>query len=110
AVLRGGTGGTTGQALTYFNALRTRAFGNTSANVGSINLDLILDERGRELHWEGFRRTDLVRYGRYTSGTYLWPFKGGVLSGRNVEEFRNIFPLPETDVIANTNLVQNPGY
>ncbi|RYZ96965.1 MAG: RagB/SusD family nutrient uptake outer membrane protein, partial [Sphingobacteriaceae bacterium] len=110
AVLRGGTGGNDAQALNYFNALRDRAYENTSGRIQNISLDGILDERSRELYWEGHRRTDLVRFGKYTEGTYLWPFKGGTKAGRAVESFRNIFPLPSSDVIANPNLVQNTGY
>lgn len=106
AYLRGG-GGDGETALTYFNNIRTRANAQT---VSSIDLDLLLDERSRELYWEGFRRTDLIRYGRFTNGTYLWPWKGGVAGGKAVEDFRNIYPLPSSDVSANTNLKQNPGY
>ncbi len=64
AVLRGGTGGTAARALEYFNLLRTRAYGNTSGNLGAITVKDILNERMRELYWEGFRRTDLIRYGQ----------------------------------------------
>ncbi|QCR23115.1 RagB/SusD family nutrient uptake outer membrane protein [Pontibacter sp. SGAir0037] len=110
AVLRGGTGGNTGTALEYINALRTRAYGNASGNVGSISLDFILDERGRELYWEAFRRTDLIRYGRFTSGDYVWPWKGGVKEGRGVSDIYRLFPIPSSDLGANTNLVQNTGY
>ncbi|HUH33837.1 MAG TPA: RagB/SusD family nutrient uptake outer membrane protein, partial [Daejeonella sp.] len=109
ATLRGGAGDN-GLALTYFNNLRTRAYGNTSGNVTALTLDLILDERARELYWEGHRRTDLVRYGRFTTATYLWPWKGGVKAGKSVEDFKNIFPLPAADVTANPNLIQNTGY
>ena len=110
AYLRGG-GGDGVTALSYFNKLRTRAYGSSTAgNVSSIDLNLILDERARELYWEGFRRTDLIRYGRFTSGNYLWPWKGGVAGGKAVEDFRNIYPIPASDVSANTNLKQNPGY
>ena len=75
-----------------------------------MTLDLILDERARELHWEGHRRTDLIRYGRFVEGTYVWPWKGGVSAGRAVESFRTLFPLPSADVTANPNLKQNTGY
>ncbi len=110
AFLRGG-GGDDVTALSYFNKLRTRAYGgSTAGNVSSIDLNLILDERARELYWEGFRRTDLIRYGRFTSASYLWPWKGGVAGGKGVEAFRNIYPIPASDVSANTNLTQNPGY
>lgn len=109
ATLRGGSGDAA-LALTYFNRLRQRAYGNTSGNVQSISLDLILEERARELYWEAFRRTDLIRYGRFTDGNYLWPFKGGVASGTGVPSFRRIFPIPATEVSANPNIKQNPGY
>lgn len=110
AVLRGGTGGDAGTALNYFNLIRTRAYGNASGNFTSITLQNILDERARELFWEGFRRTDLIRYGLFTSATYVWPFKGGVAGGTGVADFRNLFPLPQSDLAANPNLIQNPGY
>ena len=104
--LRGG-GGDAGTALGYVNALRTRA---GALPVASINLNFILDERGRELGWEMTRRTDLIRYGKFTSASYLWPWKGGVKDGKGVQEFRNLFPIPAADITANRNLVQNPGY
>lgn len=110
AVLRGGAGGTQAEAIGYINRLRERAYGNTSGNVSNINLDFILDERSREMYWECQRRTDLVRYGRFTGGSYLWPFKGGTKSGRALDETRNIYPIPAADIIANPGLVQNPGY
>ncbi|RKR83554.1 putative outer membrane starch-binding protein [Mucilaginibacter gracilis] len=110
AVLRGGTGGTTTQALQYFNALRTRAYGGPSGNVTTITLNDVLNERSRELYWEATRRTDLIRFGKFTGGSYLWPFKGGVLSGTAIPDFRALYPLPATDVTANPNLKQNTGY
>lgn len=109
AVKRGGTG-TEGQAVTYLNLLRTRAYGNASGNITSYTLNDILDERGRELYWEGFRRSDLIRFGKFTGDNYLWPWKGGVKAGKGVETFRVLYPLPSTDIIANPNLVQNAGY
>jgi len=110
AVARGGSGGSAVQAIGYVNALRQRAYGNTSANVGTIDVDFFLDERVRELYWEGFRRSDLIRYKKFTESSYLWPFKGGVKSGAGVDASRNLFPLPTADIISNTNLVQNQGY
>ena len=109
AQLRGG-GGTKDQAIEYFNKLRERAYGNTSGNVADINLEDVLDERARELYWEGFRRTDLIRYNYFTSSSYLWPWKGGIKDGTGVSEKYNLFPIPSTDIIANPNLKQNPGY
>lgn len=112
AVLRGGSGGDAGTALTYVNNLRRRGYGNDSGAITSSQLttDFILDERSRELYWEGTRRTDLIRYGLYTSGSYRWPFKGGVLEGVGIDATRNLFPIPVTDLSANGNLSQNPGY
>jgi len=107
ATLRGGSGGNITTALGYVNALRTRAGASVAA---SINTDYILDERGRELGWELTRRTDLIRYGKFTGGSYLWPWKGGVKDGKSVEEYRNLYPIPAKDIIANPNLIQNPGY
>jgi hypothetical protein len=110
SVLRGGTGGDNTTAVAYFNALKARAYGNNNGNVTTLTTDMILDERGRELYWEGFRRTDLIRYGRFTESTYLWPFKGGTKSGRGVETFKTVYPIPVDDLTANPNLKQNPGY
>jgi starch-binding outer membrane protein, SusD/RagB family len=110
ALLR--TGGDRAQALSYVNALRERAYGNTSADITDpqLTLQFILDERGRELLWEAHRRTDLVRFGLFTGGDYLWQWKGGAPTGTATETFRNLYPLPASELSANPNLVQNPGY
>lgn len=110
AVVRGGTGGTMTEAVNYFNLLRRRAYGDASGDVTSINADLILDERARELYWEAFRRTDLIRYNRFTDASYLWPWKGGVAGGTGVPSYRRIYPIPVTEVSANPNIKQNPNY
>jgi starch-binding outer membrane protein, SusD/RagB family len=112
AVLRGGSDGTQAQALTLINALRERAYGSSQGTIssGQLTLDFILDERARELKWEATRRTDLIRYGRFTGGSYLWQWKGGVFEGTAVPAFRNLYPLPQADLVANPTLVQNPGY
>jgi starch-binding outer membrane protein, SusD/RagB family len=110
AVLRGGTGGSQAQALTYFNAIRQRAYGNASGNFATLTLQNILDERALEMYWECLRRSDLIRYGFFTSGTYVWPWKGGIISGTGVDNHFNLFPLPATDLNTNPNLIQNPGY
>jgi hypothetical protein len=111
AALRGG-GGNVSLAVTKINELRERAFGNTSGNItsGDLTLDFILDERSRELYWEGQRRTDLIRYNYFTSETYLWPFKGDSKNGVGVASYRNLFPLPNNIITTNPNLIQNPGY
>jgi hypothetical protein len=113
SVLRGGTGGSATNALTYINLLRTRAYAGSAVgniNASQLTTQYILDERSRELYWEGFRRTDLIRYGLFTSSSYLWPFKGGVKNGTAVPDYRNIYPIPDADRSVNPNLKQNPGY
>lgn len=113
AVLRGGSGGSPTDALAYVNAIRNRAYNGTAGNIAQseLNLDFILDERARELYWECHRRTDLVRYGRLTETNYVWAWKGGVKDGKSTPAFRNIFPIPASDLGANPNLKQNdPNY
>lgn len=110
AVLRGGNGGSNATALEYVNQLRARAYGNNSGNVTSLSLDFMLEERMRELHWEAYRRTDLIRFGKYTGDSYLWPFKGGVPEGTSIPAYRTVFPIPASDIIANPNLLQNDNY
>ena len=112
AVLRGGTGGDQATALGYVNALRERAYGNQTGNIGNsaLTLDYILAERGRELQWECHRRTDLIRFGKFTTGAYLWPWKGGAKDGAAVSDDYNIFPIPVGDRTSNPNLKQNKGY
>lgn len=109
--LRGATGTTRAQALTYVNALRQRAYGNTNGNItdAQLTLDFILDERARELQWEGHRRIDLIRFGRF-SDQGVWAWKGNVLAGRTTEAFRNLYPKPASELTANPNLTQNTGY
>ena len=111
ATLRGG-GGDTNTAVSLINQIRERGFGGSSGSIssGDLTLDFILDERSRELYWEGLRRTDLIRYNRFTSSTYLWPFKGNEPTGVGVDEYRNLFPLPANVVAINSNLIQNEGY
>jgi len=109
AVLRGGSG-STATALTYINTLRERAYGNSNSNLTALTLEDVFKERSKELYWEGFRRTDLIRFERFVEGAYVWPWKGNSASGRGVESFRTLYPIPAADIIANQNLVQNAGY
>ena len=111
AHLRGG-GGDLATATTYINLLRERAYGNTDGNISAValTLDFILDERAKELHWEGHRRTDLIRFGKFTGADYVWPWKGGVAEGTAVADYRTLYPIPNTDISVNPNLVQNSGY
>lgn len=107
ALLRGGSGGSEAEAKQYINDLRSRA---KASPVTTIDLNFILDERSRELSWEGLRRTDLIRYGLYAGSTYVWQWKGNIPEGGTVEEKRNLLPIPSVDLIVNPNLTQNSGY
>lgn len=113
AVLRGGTGGDAATALQLVNNLRQRGYNGSSSatlSAGELTLDYILDERGREFFYEGQRRTDLIRFGKLTGSSYLWPWKGNVPEGRSVNDYFNVYPIPADDLGANENLVQNSGY
>jgi hypothetical protein len=110
ANLRGG-GGSAADAVTYINTLRERAYGDTSGDINQsdLTLDFILSERSRELFWEGHRRTDLIRFGKF-SDSGVWPWKGNVAQGVTTEAYRDLMPIPATDLGVNTNLQQNEGY
>jgi hypothetical protein len=110
ALLR--SNGDRGLALDYFNQVRTRAYKSTGGNItdAGLTLDAILEERARELYWECHRRTDLVRFGKFSQTDYVWAWKGGVKEGKSVEQFRDVYPIPTSDLGANPNLDQNPGY
>ena len=112
AVLRGGTGGSIDDALIYVNDIRERAYGDNSGDIAQAELDLdfILDERARELYWEGHRRTDLIRYDLLTGGDYIWAWKGGVAEGVATAEKYNLMPIPASDLGANPTLTPTPGY
>ena len=112
AVLRGGAGGDRATALDLVNRLRLRAYGDASGNISDAELTLgfVLAERGRELYWEGFRRQDLIRYNMFTGADYLWQWKGNANTGRAVDSYYSLFPIPYEDLVANPNLKQNPGF
>ena len=111
AHLRGG-GGDPAIALAYVNALRQRAYAGPAGNISAAELTLpfILDERGRELLFEAHRRSDLVRYGLFTGAAYVWAWKGGAPAGASTETFRDLYPLPASELTTNPKLTQNPGY
>ena len=94
AILRGASG----DATAMVNDLRSL---RKAAPLSSVTLDDLLDERGRELYGEYWRRNDQIRFGDFTS---TWEFKD------NTEEFRILFPIPASAIISNPNLTQNPGY
>lgn len=106
--LRGAGDQATG--LKYANLVRARA-GVSSWNSAEYNLNNMLDERSRELYWENVRRTDLVRFGKFTGSSYVWAYKNNVRNGGSIPEYMNLFPLP-SDVVATygSAMKQNPGY
>ncbi len=110
ALLR--SGGDRAAALNDVNTVRGRAFKGPSGNIqdNQLTLDFILDERGRELYWESVRRTDLIRYNKFTTNAYLWAWKGNAYRGQASESYRNLFPIPGAEVAANPNIKQNTGY
>lgn len=107
--VRGAAGTTPTDAVTYVNLVRDRS-NAPLVSAENINLNYILDERARELNLEGHRRTDLIRFGKFTGASYLWPWKGNVLNGTAIPETYKLFPIPLSALQANTNLTQNPGY
>ncbi len=100
--------GSTTEALADINVLRTRA---NAAPMLSITADTdILDEWCREFYMEGRRRSDLVRFGCFTTSKYIWDWKGGVANGTSVDSHFNVYPIPSDDIMNNSNLTQNDGY
>jgi starch-binding outer membrane protein, SusD/RagB family len=99
--------GDSSEALIAINQIRARAGATALIHLG---LSDILEERAREFFFEGQRRTDLIRFGCYGGGTYLWDWKAGVAAGAAFDAHYNLFPIPQTALDANSSLMQNPGY
>src|SRR5687768_11340486 len=90
--------GRAADALLIVNQLRTKRL---ATPLAALTLDQMLDERGRELYWEGWRRQDLIRFGKYLQA---WQEKA-TSNPRNL-----LFPIPSNQLAVNPNLTQNPGY
>ena len=105
AILRGGTPTNAGPygntALDIVNAIRTDP-SRGATPLSSIDLDVLLDERGRELWWENWRRQDLIRFGKF-----LQPFQEKDYTS---DSKYLLFPIPYDQIAVNPNLKQNPGY
>lgn len=103
-----------GEAVPLINQIRERAYGDDSGNisVGDIDEDFLLDERAKEFYYEAQRRTDLVRFGKFTGGDYLWQWKGGVFEGAATSSHLDLFPIPGDELSSNPNYngQNNPGY
>jgi hypothetical protein len=105
AILRGGTGTLAGiygdNATSIVNTLRTHSSRQASP-MSNVTLDSLYDERGRELWWEGWRRQDMIRFGKF-----LLPFQEKVYTS---DPKYLLFPIPYDQLALNTNYKQNPGY
>ncbi len=77
---------------------------------GTLDADYLIAERARELMWEGHRRTDLIRWGKFTDASFLWTYKGGSFTGQSFPKYMELFALPPSEMNTNPNLIQNPGY
>ena len=106
--LEEGSATTLAEGTRIINVLRERA--NNTDLHNTYTLREILDERARELYFEGVRRSDLIRYGYYGGSSYTWQWKGGVHEGSRIDAYLNVFPIPTTELGTNSNLTQNPGY
>ena len=113
--LNGATSFTAAEGLGYLNDVRARA-GLAPLATADFTAQNILDERGRELYLELWRRQDLIRIGLesgknyFTGSDYIWQWKGGTKDGKAVEDYKNLYPIPTSDLMVNDNLEQNPGY
>lgn len=105
AILRGGTATTAGPyggtPLEIVNYIRTNPSRGASA-LTSLNLDQLLDERGRELYLENWRRQDLIRFGKF-----LDPFQE---KPEQSDPKYLLFAIPNQQLAVNPNLTRNPGY
>lgn len=122
AILRGAQGGSRAEALAYVNEIRERAYmsgkyakagvrSDVSGDItdSQLTLDFILAERQRELATELVRRTDLIRFGKFTKG-YNWDWKNAERLGADVDDHYKLFPIPQTEFSNNPGLKQNDGY
>lgn len=90
--------------VNYYNMVRTRA---GLAPVSNYTADDLLKERLCELYWECHRRSDLIRFGKYTGSSYNWQWKGGTYDGTALASYRDLMPIPAQ---FEATLGQNPGY
>ena len=99
-----------GQANTALPKLKELTDRAGVSAPSSVTADYLLEERARELMWEGHRRTDLIRYGKFTTPSFLWTYKGGTFTGQGFDDYMKIFAIPSSELASNPELHQNPGY
>ncbi|WP_175630928.1 starch-binding outer membrane lipoprotein SusD [Bacteroides acidifaciens] len=95
-------------AKSDINVLRSRA--NCTRMVQTVTEQELIDEWAREFYLEGRRRSDLIRFGMFTTNKYVWDWKGGAINGTPVSSHYNVFPIPVSDLNNNPNMSQNPNY
>ncbi|HAX15528.1 MAG TPA: RagB/SusD family nutrient uptake outer membrane protein, partial [Leeuwenhoekiella sp.] len=108
ALMRLNNGNATQEAVDLINASKVRYFtsddwADEAYTTTSLTMSELLIERGREFIFEGKRRTDLIRFGEFTTGSWWDHEPSGDLN-------LTIYPIPYRQLQANPNLVQNPGY
>ena len=99
AIYRGGTDPNAQSATDIIDEIRVAR--GLAAGSLVLNDDTLLEERGRELYWEGWRRNDLVRFGKFLEEWQEKPASGPE---------RILFPIPTPALLANPDITQNPGY
>lgn len=105
-----GRAGNVTDAVKYANFVRERA-GVAAWSAMDLTPENILAERCRELYWEMTRRSDLVRFGKFTGpDQMLWSWKGNVLEGNNIDARYDVMPIPANILSASPSFKQNPGY
>ena len=103
-------GSCTADGIAKVKALQERA-NKSTASLTTVDLEYLCSEWSREFGFEGRRRMDLIRFNKYGGqSTYLWEWMGGAETGAAFDSHLNIFPIPNSDLNANSNLKQNPGY
>lgn len=107
ALMRKNGGVATAEAVALINDCKKRAYTAEAwpANAyttATLTLDELLAERGREFIFEGFRRNDLIRFGKFTTASW-WDHTPS-------NESKALFPIPQRQIDLNSNLKQNPGY
>ena len=96
------------KALEYVNYVRERAGVEPWTAIKTAGD--ILDERCREMYWENTRRSDLIRFGKFTGASYVWSWKNNIQKGGSIPSYMNLYPIPSNVIAAQPEFVQNEGY
>jgi len=107
AIMRKNGGVATDEAVQLINDCKKRAYsatdwGTRAYTTASLTLDELLDERGREFIFEGMRRDDLIRFGKFSTASW-WDHNP-------TNPTKALYPIPLRQLSLNVNLTQNPGY